>query len=204
VSDVIEQIVDRYFDARAAIFAHVGYAKDWDVLPFDDSRNQFWAVDSYEREWVKFSPSREALVYWLGKHADEYSSYGDVLFENAIYAQRHLPKWVYRGAALTLVAAKTDSSKYLQLFRNENEVRLDATGRDRRAVDVAVVLNEEIDRMTLTSTPDLLVKVREQCARVPFADLRIAIDVHRRNCHQSACPVLAIMEQDAAIRGSAS
>jgi hypothetical protein len=209
VSDTIEQIVDRYHEARAAIFAHVGYVQDWRALPIDDSRDQFWAVDAHEREWVKFSPNREALVYWLGKHADEYGPYGNVLFEHVIYTQRHLPKWVYRGAALTLVVTdtQTDGNKLLQLFRNENEARLDATGRDRRSVDAAVVLNLEIDRMIdadkTAAAPELLVKVREQCARVPLADLRIAIDVHRRSCQQPGCPVLAVMEQDAALRGAA-
>ena len=47
---------------------------------------------------------------------------------------------------------------------------------------------------------DLLVKVREQCARIPLQDLRVAIEVHRTNCHQPDCPVLSTMEQDAQAR----
>ncbi len=122
----IDAAVDRFFDARAAIFAHVGYVENWRVLPIDDSRDQFWAVDEHEREWVKFSPEREALAYWLAEHDDEYGSHGDVLYENVIYTQRFLPKWVYRGTELTLVVSdtRTDDNKYLQLFRNENELRV--------------------------------------------------------------------------------
>jgi len=124
VSD-IDAVVDRFFEARAAIFAHVGYVEDWRVLPIDDSRDQFWAVDKFERESVKFSPQREALVYRLAEHDDRYGPYSDVLYSNEIYTQRHLPKWVYRGKELTLVVADThtDGNKCLQIFRNENEVK---------------------------------------------------------------------------------
>lgn len=121
----IADTVAHYFEARAAIFAHVGYVEDWRVLPIDDSRAQFWAVDVHEREWVRFSPSREALTYWLGEHDDEYGPYANVLYSNEIYTLRHLPKWVYRGTELTLIVAdtQTDCNQCLQLFRNENEVR---------------------------------------------------------------------------------
>jgi hypothetical protein len=121
----IDAVVDRFFEARKAIFAHIGYIEDWRVLPIDDSRDQFWAVDTHEREWVKFSPSREALAYWLADHDDEYGSYGNVLYKNVIYTQRHLPKWIYRGKELTLVVVdtQTDGNKLLQIFRNENEVQ---------------------------------------------------------------------------------
>lgn len=121
----IDDTVDRYFEEREAIFAHVGYVEDWRVLPLDDSRKMFWAVDEHENEWVKFSPEREALRYWLQEHEDEYGPYGDKLYENAIYTQRHLPKWVYRGTELTLVVVdtQTDFNCFLQLFRNTNEIR---------------------------------------------------------------------------------
>lgn len=123
----VHRTVDEFFAARAAIFEHVGYREDWRVLPLEDSRDQFWTVDAKEVAWVKFSPQRDALTYWLEKHPDEYGPYGQVLYENSIYTQRFLPKWVYRGAELTLVVADThtDGNKYLQLFRNENEVRLE-------------------------------------------------------------------------------
>lgn len=122
----IDDTVDAFFAARELIFKHVGYEENWRVLPLDDSRDQFWSVDPAEREWVKFSPNREALEYWLAEHDDEYGPHGDILYESVIYTQRHLPKWVYRGAELTLVVADTqmDGNKLLQLFRNENEVHV--------------------------------------------------------------------------------
>jgi hypothetical protein len=192
----IDDVVDRFIAARAAIFAHVGYAEDWRVLPIDDSRDQFWAVDKHEREWVKFSPERVPLVYWLGNHADEYGPYGNVLYENAIYTQRHLPKWVYRGKDLTLVVAdtQTDGNKCLQIFRNENEV---LPGEDHP-------LNLAIDRMLdanqTSPADDLLAKVRSMCAEFSREDLRTAIEVHRTGCHQPSCPVLVAMEGHARTR----
>lgn len=41
---------------------------------------------------------------------------------------------------------------------------------------------------------DVLVQVRTMCAEVPIRDLRTAIEVHRSNCRQPGCPVLAAME----------
>ena len=205
----IDDIVDTFFDAREAIFEHVGYKEDWRVLPIDDSRDQFWTVDEHEREWVKFSPSREALVYWLDN--DDYGPHGDKLYENEIYTQRHLSKWVYRGEELTLVVADThtDGNQYLQLFRNENEVRPgDAPGQPAKHVTepspgpTEHPLNQAIDHMIEADqkahADNLIAKVRAMCAEVPPADLRIAIVVHRANCHQPSCPVLAAMEEAAA------
>jgi hypothetical protein len=121
----INDVVDSFLAARRAIFKHVGYVENWRVLPIDDSRDQFWAVDRHEHEWVKFSPSREALAYWLAEHDDMYGPYEDVLYENAIYTQRHLAQWVYRGTELTLVIAdtQTDGNQVLQIFCNKNELR---------------------------------------------------------------------------------
>ena len=213
--DDIDDVVDSFFDAREAIFEHVGYVEDWRVLPIDDSRDQFWAVDEHEHEWVKFSPSREALVYWLKN--DDYGPHGDKLYENAIYTQRHLSKWVYRGEELTLVVAdtNTDGNKYLQLFRNENEVRRDeqpakqpaeptvpAVSIDQAATALPMKehpLNHAIDRMIEADQKEhaeaLLAKVRSMCSEIPPADLKVAIAVHRANCHQPNCPVLDAMEE---------
>ena len=206
--DTIDDIVDSFFDAREAIFEHVGYVEDWRVLPLDDSRDQFWAVDAHEREWVKFSPSREALVYWL-EH-DDYGSHGDKLYENAIYTQRHLTKWVFRGEELTLAVTdtNTDGNKYLQLFRNENEVRLGVTASQPAELSQAQPadpppaqihpLNQAIGAMIEADqkacVDGQLVKVRAMCAAVSPADLKAAISEHCANCHEPNCAVLAAME----------
>lgn len=44
-------------------------------------------------------------------------------YENEIYTQRHLPKWVYRGAEYTLVVVdtNTDGNQLLSVFANSKE-----------------------------------------------------------------------------------
>jgi hypothetical protein len=193
-----DNLVDRFFEARAAIFAHVGYDENWRVLPIDDSRDDFWAVDENEHAWVKFSPKREALVSWLVGPDGEFRDYSDVLYENRIYTQRHLSKWVYRGAELTLVVVdtQTDGNKLLRIFRNANEVKVDSA------------VNEAIDHMLTadqtSSAKDRLASVRALCKQIPISTLRAAIGVHRTNCHQSDCPVLAAMVENAATRRAVS
>lgn len=223
----VDEALDRFFEARAAIFTHVGYVEDWRVLPIDDSRDQFWAVDTHEREWVKFSPKREAIAYWLAEHDDEYGPYGNECYENVIYTQRHLKKWVYRGAELTLVVVdtQTDGNKFLQIFRNENEVRPgdaapssppdgdwkeETWGQPRwcRYAHDDEALNDAIDSMYDANweSPSsvLLEKVRVMCRAIePLSDLLIAVDVHRANCDEQGCPVLAAMEETAKQRSTA-
>ena len=119
----IGDVVDTFFAQRAAIFKHVGYREDWRILPIVDYRSDYWSVDELEREHVRFSPDREALAYWLAH--DDYGKYGDRLYENSIYTQRHLPRWVYRGKELTIVVVDThtDGNQYLQLFANDREIK---------------------------------------------------------------------------------
>jgi hypothetical protein len=119
----INAVVDAYFEHRAAIFKHVGYVENWRILPIVDYRRDYWSVDKFEREYVRHSPNREAIAYWI-EH-DDYGKYGDRVYENSIYTQRHLPKWVYRGKELTIVVVDThtDGNQYLQLFANDREIK---------------------------------------------------------------------------------
>jgi hypothetical protein len=212
IEDSIDAVVDSFFDARELIFEHVGYKEDWRILPIVDNRDDFWAVDDQEREWVKFSSSREALVYWLGEHEDEYGPYGDDLYSNSIYTQRHLSKWVYRGKELTLIVVDThtDGNQYLQLFCNDDEVRLGDAPEQPGSKPVETPapkaadhpLNQAIDRMIedeqKARAVSLLANVRAMCAEVSLADLRAAITAHLAICQQPGCGVLAVMEQTAA------
>ena len=117
-------IVDTWLEAQEAIAKHVGYKEDWRVIPFDDSREFFWAVDKFEREWCRFSEKKVALEYWLKN--DDYGDYGMEVYSDVIYTQRHLPKWVYRGKEFTVVCCdtQTDGNKLLRIFRNDREIIL--------------------------------------------------------------------------------
>lgn len=199
----VDAAVDRFFEARKAIFEHVGYRENWRVFPIDDSRDLFWAVDEQEREWVKFSPERVALAYWLEDHDDEYGSYGNVLYQDVIYTQRHLPKWVYRGADLTIVVVdtQTDGNKFLRLFRNANEVRPKVI--DDHPVNLAIdrLITDDMTSRKPSSSEALLEKIRVRIEEVPLGELQEAILKHRATCFQSECAILAAMEESAAARG---
>jgi hypothetical protein len=45
-------------------------------------------------------------------------------YSNEIYTQRHLPKWIYRGAEYTMIVVDThtDGNKFLQIFDNSKEI----------------------------------------------------------------------------------
>lgn len=128
----IDDDVSNYFKLRDKIFAHVGYKQDWCVWQIDDSRDQFWAInpapnppgDDRERGDIWFSSKRETIEYVI-THGGEWGPHGSDFYSNTVYTNRFLPKWVYRGPLLTMIVADThtDGNKYLQLFRNENEVK---------------------------------------------------------------------------------
>lgn len=106
------QQLDQYFSLQKEIFEYFGYKEDWRILPLDDAREFFWKLDGEGPGVVKHAFTEEEL-------ADEDGDY----YENDIYTQRHLPKWVYRGAEFTLIVVdtNTDGNKLLQIFANANE-----------------------------------------------------------------------------------
>jgi hypothetical protein len=105
-------VIEAYETARKAIFEHVGYVEDWVVIPLDDCREMFWRVDPTEKETCDFAKTEAELA----------SESGDY-YEDEIYTQRFLPKWVYRGAEITIVCCnpRTDGNKFLRIFDNEKE-----------------------------------------------------------------------------------
>lgn len=124
-ASTMDQTIDDYFRLREQVFAHVGYVEDWRVFPLDDMRGCWWWADPSECGEVRWSPSEEALRYWMGDHDDEYGPYGNQLYGGDIYTNRHLPKWLYRGPEFTLalVDTHTDGNIFLMVFRTDHEVK---------------------------------------------------------------------------------
>ena len=119
------KLFDDYDALRNKLFEYFGYVEDWRALPFDDARKYFWRLDSGgDGGNVCFAGSEEELKNETGNY-----------YENEIYTQRHLPKWVYRGAEYTLIVVDThtDGNQFLQIFDNALE-RPNAvmSGRDKR------------------------------------------------------------------------
>ena len=107
------KLFDDYDELRNKLFEYFGYVEDWRVLPFDDARKYFWRLDSGEDGGnVCFADSEEELSTEEGNY-----------YENEIYTQRHLKKWVYRGADYTMVVVDThtDGNQFLQIFDNALE-----------------------------------------------------------------------------------
>lgn len=103
--------LDDEISARAKVFEYFGYVEDWRILPFDDARHMFWTLDGEGPGNVRFAETIEQL-----------ESDGDY-YENDIYTQRHLSKWVYRGADFTMIVVDThtDGNQFLQIFDNAKE-----------------------------------------------------------------------------------
>jgi len=108
-----KKTIDAYFNAQQAIHDYFGYVEDWVVIPLDDARSYFWFVDE-EAGFVRFAEAKETLK-------DETGEY----YENEIYTQRFLPKYVYRTDDFTMISVDThvDGNKFLQIFDNAKECK---------------------------------------------------------------------------------
>ena len=105
------KLLDEYFELQKKIHAYFGYVEDWRVLPLADATMYYWREDGKN---VTFADTDEQLD----------SDRGDY-YENEIYTQRHLPKWVYRGEKYTMIVVDThtDGNQLLQVFDNSLERR---------------------------------------------------------------------------------
>lgn len=105
------ELLTKHQKLRQEIFDYFGYVEDWRILPINDTREYYWVLDGDGPGCVRFAETEEQLL-----------SDGDY-YENIIYTQRHLPRWVYRGEDYTMIVAdtETDGNKLLQIFTNANE-----------------------------------------------------------------------------------
>lgn len=102
--------LDEYLKLEKEIHAYFGYVEDWVKIPLQDTRECFWNLDGEGPGTILFAEKEEDLGSGQG-------------FSEAIYTQRFLPKWVYRGAEFTLVCCdtQTDGNKFLRIFDNSKE-----------------------------------------------------------------------------------
>jgi hypothetical protein len=106
------ELLDKYNALRAEVLAYFGYVENWRVLALDDAREYFWRLHGEGPGVVRFAKTEQDLEIEDGH-----------CFENEIYTQAHLTKWVFRGAEYTMVAVDphTDGNQFLQVFTNANE-----------------------------------------------------------------------------------
>ncbi len=126
----MSDIIKAYQDAEQTIFDHVGYVEDWRRLPLEISTGRYWAVDDNEDSWCRSAKSKDDLEKWL-----KTDDFGDMeVYEDEIYTQRHLRRWVYRGPEFTMVCVDThcDGNQFLRIFRNDMEVKVPSAKRGIR------------------------------------------------------------------------
>jgi hypothetical protein len=109
-----KETIDNFFNSQQAVHDYFGYVEDWVVIPLDDGRSYFWFVDE-DSGFVRFADTKEAME---DIEAGEY-------YENEIYTQRFLPKYVYRTDDYTMISVDThtDGNKFLQIFDNTKECK---------------------------------------------------------------------------------
>jgi len=108
-------IFDTYFLLQSEIFKYFGYEEDWRILPIVIEKAMYWRLYGEGPGTLRFADTKELLD-------DPGLNY----YENTIYTQRHLPKWVYRGENYTMICVdtQTDANQYLQIFDNSKECPL--------------------------------------------------------------------------------
>lgn len=122
VKDNHMQLLKDYYALEKKIHDYFGYVEDWVVIPMDNATDMVWRIIGGEGHGgaVQFAKSVDELP------TDE--SDGGEYYENEIYTQRFLPKWVYRAADYTMICVdtRTDGNRFLQIFDNSKEVKDDS------------------------------------------------------------------------------
>lgn len=107
------ELLDKYADIKRQICEYFGYTEDYVVIPIEDRREYFWNItgEGYG-DVVKYHENRDVL-------------FTDNRYEDSIYTQRFLKKWVYRGNEFTMICVDThvDGNKLLAIFDNSKEVK---------------------------------------------------------------------------------
>jgi hypothetical protein len=106
------KILDDYLALKAQVFDYFGYVEDWCVIPIEDRRPYYWRLYGEGPGEVRFAETEAKL-----------DDPGESYYSDEIYTNRHLPKWVYRGAEYTMVCVDThtDGNKFLSIFDNSKE-----------------------------------------------------------------------------------
>ncbi len=120
----IKNKIKAYFDLADEIHKHFGYREDWRAIPMDAQLDQYWMIIHTEKT-AEGEPAGGRYVHSPEPFTEESVKAGNNLYGGSIYTQRFLPKWVYRAADLTMVAADThtDGNKFLMLFDNAKECK---------------------------------------------------------------------------------
>lgn len=107
------KLLDDYLKLQQEIYDYFGYVEDWVAIPIDDRREFYWSLDE---DSVFYAKSKKFAKNRDGDDNDGY--------EDEIYRQRFLPKWVYEGKDYTMICVDThvDGNKFLAIYDNKRRV----------------------------------------------------------------------------------
>jgi hypothetical protein len=107
------KLLDDYFKLQKEIYEYFGYEEDWLAIPLDDRREFYWKLEGDVPGNVYYAETVEKLN---DTEAGEF-------YEDEIYTQRFLPKWVYRAKDYTMIVVDThtDGNKFLAVYDNTKE-----------------------------------------------------------------------------------
>lgn len=109
------QLLTEYLHLQKQIFEFFGYQENWRVIPLDDCREYFWRLTGDGPGSVQYADTEEELQSESGNY-----------YEDSIYTQRFLEKYVYRGDGFTMVCCDpaVDGNKFLRVFDNMKERKI--------------------------------------------------------------------------------
>jgi len=112
-----KSLIENYFNLQDEVFKYFGYVEDWKIIPMCSQLNHHWMICGPEDN------SNTKIVYSPSPFTKEMIERGSDLYSGTIYTQRFLPKWVYRGADLTMIAVDmhSDGNQVLMIFENSME-----------------------------------------------------------------------------------
>lgn len=110
-------LIDNYFNLRNELHEMFEYDEDWRAIPLHDSRDFYWRLygdgsNKDDLNILRFFEDKEIL-----------DSGGDY-YEDDIYTQRFLHKWVYQSENFTMVCCDphTDGNKFLRILDNKKRL----------------------------------------------------------------------------------
>ena len=109
------KLVDDYFKLQKEIYDYFGYVEDWVVIPIDDRRDMYWQLNQN-------ADGRGNVIFSDKPLTNEMVRDGH-FYNDEIYTQRFLKKWVYRGEDYTMICVDThtDGNKFLAIYSNDKE-----------------------------------------------------------------------------------
>lgn len=109
------ELLDKEQAVRTEIFKYFGYVENWRVLPFQDCREYHWKI---------ISDGQGGDVMYASTTEDFDSDNVSDVYNDEIYTQRFLNKWVYRGEEFTMILVDThcDGNQFLSIFTNALEI----------------------------------------------------------------------------------